>query len=111
MSETSVYNINKGVNQSIEFFGLRAQYIWYMGGCILGLMILFGVIYGFGLPTFLCVIIVFGLGGFAFYYIYKLNDTYGEHGLMKKAAQRRMPDAVNSSSRRLFINLNEVNNG
>lgn len=110
MSETSVYPINKGVNESIEFLGLRAQFIWYMAACILGLMVLFGIIYGIGLPTFLCIAIVLGLGGFAFYFIYKLNDTYGEHGLMKKAAQRRMPDAVNCSSRSLFINLNDTNN-
>ncbi|MET3114889.1 hypothetical protein AAKU52_002629 [Pedobacter sp. CG_S7] len=110
MSETSVYPINKGVNESIEFLGLRAQYIWYMGGTILGLLFLFGIIYGIGLPTFICIIIVFGLGAFAFFFIYKLNDKYGEHGLMKKAAQRRMPDAVNCSSRSLFINLNNTDN-
>ncbi|HMT97439.1 MAG TPA: DUF4133 domain-containing protein, partial [Ferruginibacter sp.] len=28
----SVYQINKGINRSIEFKGLKAQYIWYLGG-------------------------------------------------------------------------------
>jgi len=111
MSETSVYPINKGVNESIEFLGLRAQYIWYLAGCILGCLLLFGFIYGIGLSTPFCLVIVLGLGALAFYYIYRFNDKYGEFGLMKKAAQRRMPNAVNSSSRNLFIKLNEVNNG
>lgn len=111
MSETSVYAINKGVNHSIEFLGLRAQYIWYLGACILGCLLLFGFIYGIGLPTFLCIAVVLGLGSFAFFIIYRLNDKYGEYGLMKKAAQKRMPNVVNSSSRTLFIKLNQVNNG
>ena len=28
----SVYKINKGINKPIEFKGLKAQYIWYLGG-------------------------------------------------------------------------------
>lgn len=28
----SVYQINKGINKPIEFKGLKAQYIWYLGG-------------------------------------------------------------------------------
>ncbi|HEU4791365.1 MAG TPA: DUF4133 domain-containing protein, partial [Flavobacterium sp.] len=41
----SVYQINKGINQSIEFKGLKAQYIWYLGGGVVVLMILFAVMY------------------------------------------------------------------
>lgn len=41
----SVYPINKGINQSIEFKGLKAQYIWYLGGGVVGLMILFAILF------------------------------------------------------------------
>ncbi len=39
----SVYQINKGINQSIEFKGLKAQYIWYLGGGVIALLIIFAV--------------------------------------------------------------------
>jgi hypothetical protein len=51
----SVYQINKGINQSIEFKGLKAQYIWYLGGGAVALMIFFAVMYIIGLPSLLCV--------------------------------------------------------
>ena len=28
----SVYKVNKGINKPIEFRGLKAQYIWWLGG-------------------------------------------------------------------------------
>ncbi|MBD0288989.1 MAG: DUF4133 domain-containing protein, partial [Flavisolibacter sp.] len=38
---TSVYQINKGINKPIEFKGFKAQYIWYLGGGLVALLILF----------------------------------------------------------------------
>lgn len=49
----SVYQINKGINQSIEFKGLKAQYIWYLGGGVVALLIVFAVMYIIGFPTYL----------------------------------------------------------
>ena len=40
----SVYSINKNSNKSIEFKGLKAQYIWYLGGGLVCLLILVGVV-------------------------------------------------------------------
>ena len=34
---SSIYGINKGVNRPAEFKGLKAQYIWYLGGGLVGL--------------------------------------------------------------------------
>lgn len=108
MYQPSVYSINKGVNQSIEFLGLRAQYIWYLAACILGVLVLYGIIYGaLGLSTSISLLIIVPLGAFCFFYVYRLNDKYGEYGLMKKGAQRRMPGAVNCKTRNVFIGLNE----
>ena len=58
----SVYQINKGINQSIEFKGLKAQYIWYLGGGVIVLMILFAAMYIAGLPSKVCVGII-GVSG------------------------------------------------
>ena len=41
----SVYSVNKGINKSIEFKGLKAQYIWYLGGGVVALLILFAILY------------------------------------------------------------------
>ncbi len=39
--KTSVYRINKGINNPIGFKGLKAQYIWYLGGGLICLLIFF----------------------------------------------------------------------
>ncbi|MEO7979194.1 DUF4133 domain-containing protein, partial [Flavobacterium sp.] len=54
----SVYQINKGINQSIQFKGLKAQYIWYLGGGVIVLMILFAIMYIAGLPSLICIAII-----------------------------------------------------
>ena len=60
----SVYSINKGINQSIEFKGLKAQYIWYLGGGVVGLMILFAALYIIGVPSLICIGFIGTAGGF-----------------------------------------------
>jgi hypothetical protein len=75
----SVYHINKGINKSIEFRGLKAQYIWYPGGGLIGLLILFAAMYFIGFNTFVCLGIILIAGTALFMYIYKLSNTYGEY--------------------------------
>jgi hypothetical protein len=98
----SVYQINKGINQSIEFKGLKAQYIWYLGGGIIVLMILFAGMYIIGLPSFVCVAIIGVAGTLLVLKIYKMSSKYGQHGLMKALAKRQVPKAIRSQSRRIF---------
>ena len=54
----SVYQINKGINKTIELKGLKAQYIWYLGGGLVALLILFAIIYIMGVNVFICVGII-----------------------------------------------------
>ena len=98
----SVYKINKGINKPIEFRGLKAQYIWYLGGGLVILLILFAILYVIGVNTFFCVGIIVILGTGLFMHVYTLSDKYGEHGLMKKVAKRGVPDTVKSYSRKVF---------
>jgi hypothetical protein len=91
---SSVYQINKGINKSIEFKGLKAQYIWYLGGGLVGLLILFAVLYLIGINMFICLGLIIILTTTLFMYVYKLSRTYGEHGLMKKMAQKAVPKIV-----------------
>ena len=94
----SVYQINKGINKSIEFKGLKAQYIWYLGGGLVGLLVIFAIIYIIGVNIFLCLAIIVSGGSCLFMYVYKMSRTYGEHGLMKKIARKAVPKVIKSYS-------------
>jgi hypothetical protein len=106
---TSVYSINKGINKPIEFKGLKAQYIWYLGGGLLVLLILFAILYICAVHTFLCLAIIIFFGTGLFMHVYKLSRKYGEHGMMKSLAKRSIPTVVKSYSRKTFINLCKKN--
>ncbi len=99
----SVYQINKGINQSIEFKGLKAQYIWYLGGGVVVLLIVFAIMYIVGLPGLLCLTVVLGAGVFLVVKIYQMSHKYGEHGLMKMLARKQVPKVIKSKSRKIFI--------
>jgi hypothetical protein len=98
----SVYQINKGINQSIEFKGLKAQYIWYLGGGVVALMILFAGMYIIGVPSFVCVVIIGISGALLVLYIYRMSHKYGEHGMMKALAKRQVPKVIRVQSRKIF---------
>lgn len=102
---TSVYTINKGINKPIEFRGLKAQYIWYLGGGLLLLLILFAVLYICGVNTFVCLGIILISGTALFVHIYKLSHKYGEHGMTKALAKRSIPTVVKTYSRKIFTCL------
>lgn len=99
----SVYQINKGVNKSIEFKGLKAQYIWYLGGGVVGLLIAFAVMYIIGLPSYVCIGVILTAGTFLVTRIYGMSNKYGEHGLMKALARKQVPKVIKSRTRKAFL--------
>lgn len=99
----SVYKINKGINKPIEFKGLKAQYIWYLGGGLLALLIVYATMYLLKVNTYVCLLIIVGLATALFMYVYKLSNKYGEHGIMKKAASRGIPKVIKVRSRKIFM--------
>ena len=101
---TSVYNINKGINKSIEFKGLKAQYIWYLGAGLLGLLILYAAMYIIGLNSFICLGIIVLAATALIIKVYGLSNKYGEHGMMKAIAKRSVPKVVKCRSRKIFLN-------
>ncbi len=102
---TSVYPINKGINKPIEFKGLKAQYIWYLGGGLLVLLILFAILYIIGINTFICLGIIIISGTGLFLHVYRLSHRYGEHGMMKVIARRNIPCVVKNYSRTVYTSL------
>ncbi|UKJ09223.1 DUF4133 domain-containing protein [Solitalea lacus] len=95
----SIYQINKGINKSVEFKGLRAQYIWYLGAGLVLLLILFVILYIIGVNSFVCIGIVMLLGTLLIFNVYSLSNKYGEHGMMKALAKRSLPKVIKVQSR------------
>ena len=104
----TVYKINKGINKPIEFKGLKAQYIWYLGIGLVLLLIVFAALYIAGLNTFVCLGLVLVLGGLLFVQTYRMNNRYGVHGMMKKIARRRLPTTIKLYTRKTFLSLRSV---
>lgn len=101
----SVYPINKGINKSIEFKGLKAQYIWYLGGGLVGLLILFAVMYLIGINSFICVGIILIAGTILVMQVYRMSRRFGEYGLMKKLASKQIPRTIKVKSQELFTKM------
>lgn len=103
------YRINKGVDQPIQFKGLKSQFLYmFFGGVGLVLLVSFLLTLMIGiLPSI--VIGVLGLG-FVAYYTYYLNKHYGEFGIMKARSRRSQPDyLLNKKTVREILNTNRVN--
>lgn len=98
----TVYHINKGINRSLEFRGLRAQYIWYLGGGLVAVLVLYAVMYICGLNAYICMAVCLGAGGFVFVKVYRMNNTYGQHGLARKMAKGRIPKVLRCKSRKFL---------
>ncbi len=85
------YNINKGIGKSVEFRGLRAQYLFIFAGGLLAVFVAFVILYMAGVGQWVCI----GFGVVAACALvwgsFRLNAEYGEHGLMKRMAKRQHP--------------------
>ncbi|SIT95227.1 protein of unknown function [Pontibacter indicus] len=104
---TSVYTINKGINRPIEFKGLKAQYIAYLAVGLVALLLLFTALFLAGVPLPVCLPLILLAGGGLFAGTYHLNRTYGQYGLLKRLARRRLPACVRLTSRNVFLSLTQ----
>jgi hypothetical protein len=108
---SSVYQINKGINKAIEFHGLKAQYIGYLAGSLIALLIIYAILYIAGVNTWVCLILVGSAGTGLLSTIFRLSHKYGQHGLQKKSAKRSLPDFLKFRSRKPFIHLTKKAHG
>lgn len=108
---SSVYTINKGIGKSIEFHGLKGQYIWYFAALVVSLLVLFAILYIASSGMMVCLGLTGGLGALGGIKIFTLSGRYGEHGMMKAIARRQVPKVLRSYSRRFFQGLerNDIN--
>ena len=99
---SSVYAINKGVNKAVEFKGLKAQYIWWLGGGLIGILILFAILYIIGVSTYIALGFALVGATLVIVYVFRMSNTYGEFGMMKKIAAASVPKVIKATSRKLF---------
>ena len=98
------YNVNKGIGKSVEFKGLKAQYLFIFAGGLLAVFVVFVIMYMIGIDQWVCI----GFGVIAasalVWLTFNLNARYGEHGLMKLLAKRQYPRYLinRRNSRRFF---------
>lgn len=90
------YHINKGIGRTVEFKGLKAQYLFIFAGGLLGILILVMIMYMSGVNSYLCLITC-GVGAsLIVWQTFALNAKYGEHGMMKVAAKKKHPRYITS---------------
>jgi hypothetical protein len=88
------YNINKGIGSTVEFKGLKAQYLFIFAGGLLAALILVMILYIAGVNSYICLFIGAGGASLIVWQTFSLNKKYGEHGLMKVGARKRHPHYI-----------------
>ena len=97
------YSINKGIGKPAEFRGLKSQYLFIFAGGLLGVFIVFVIMYMVGISQVICIVFGVVTAGTLVWGTFYLNDKYGEHGLMKLQATQNHPDFI--INRRRIIQL------
>lgn len=105
------YNINKGIGRKAEFKGLKAQYVFIFAGGLLGAVISVMILYMAGVNSFICLMLGIASASLVVWQTFSLNRKYGEHGLMKNAANKKHPRYIicRKSIRRYLKLTNKAN--
>ena len=85
------YGINKGIGKSVEFRGLKAQYLFIFAGGLLAVFVVFVILYMAGVDQWVCIAFGVAAASVLVWLTFRLNARYGEHGLMKLLAEKRHP--------------------
>ncbi|MGY0408277.1 MAG: DUF4133 domain-containing protein [Polaribacter sp.] len=88
------FQINKGIGSTVEFKGLKAQYLFIFAGGLLGVFISVVVLYMIGINQYVCLTLGLASGVILVWKTFSLNKKYGEHGLMKVSARKKHPQFI-----------------
>lgn len=88
----TIYNINKGIGKSVEFKGLKSQYLFIFTGGLLAIFILYVIMFSIGLNQSFCIVFSIIIALVLVWQTFSLNAKHGEHGLMKIAARKNHPN-------------------
>lgn len=92
--DTTTFNINKGIGRTVEFKGLKAQYLFIFAGGLLSILILTMILYMAGVHSYVCLTIGACGASLIIWQTFKINGKYGEHGLMKIGARSKHPKYI-----------------
>ena len=87
----AAFEINKGVGRTVEFKGLKAQYLFLFAGGLLAVFILVVVLYLCGVSQIACLIIGIVGATLVVWQTFAMNRKYGQYGLMKQGAVHMHP--------------------
>ncbi|SIO53802.1 DUF4133 domain-containing protein [Chitinophaga niabensis] len=107
---STVYQVNKGINRSIEFKGIKAQYIIYLAVGLVTLLLLFTILYVVGVSTYMCMAIIIPTAAIFYTVIQRISKKYGEHGLTNYFSRKRLPSSIQTKTRNIFFQLSEIEN-
>jgi urea transporter len=103
--------IHQGVDQEMEFKGLKAPFLYYMLGLMLGVIFLFLILQGLGIPPMVAGFISVGLLTWLGSKIYSMNRELGRDGMMKRMAYRQVPLGIRIRDREPFLGLKKKQRG
>ena len=85
------YNINKGIGRSVEYKGLKAQYLFIFAGGLLAMFVVFVIMYIAGISQWICIGFGVTATSILVWLTFHLNAKYGEYGLIKLSAVKYHP--------------------
>lgn len=88
------YIIHRGVDNEIEFRGLRGKHFYSAAISVIGTLFLGLFLYMVGIPPLLTLLLL-GVGGSgALWYIFRNNKRYGRWGTVKQTVRAQKPNFV-----------------
>ena len=85
------YAINKGIGRSVEYKGLKAQYLFIFAGGLLALFVVYVIMYISGISQWFCIGFGVTAASALVWLTFHLNAKYGQYGLMKLGAVKYRP--------------------
>lgn len=88
------YPINKGIDKTVEFKGLRAQYLGFLFGGLGVVFLVVVIMFIVGLNPYVTVFFALLAGTGVLMGVFSMNSKYGRHGLLKIIAKSSRPKYI-----------------
>lgn len=85
------YSVNKGIGRTVEYKGLKAQYLFIFAGGLIADFIMFVILYMCGVRQGVCIVFGVVSASVLVWYTFHLNGKYGRYGLMKLTSVKYRP--------------------
>ena len=89
-----VYPVFRGVDNELEFRGLRGKYFYYAVGGVIGSIFVTLLLYILGVNLFLALLLMVATGSGVLFYMYSANKKYGRWGDVKQRVRSLKPHFV-----------------